>query len=103
MWARHSPRFDDPRCHPLGVKAEPQRVDRRLEQVRRGAFSQQLERSVGGDQAPVAVDDQGRVGLVAGEHPVDRLAHRAHLRVGELVLAIGWGEAGRQQQRVSLP
>ena len=94
---------DDPRRHPLGVQAQPQRVHRRLEQVLGGAAGEQLQRPVAGDQAPVAVDDEGGVGVVAGEHPVDRLAHRAHLGVGEVVLGVGGGVAGGEQQRVSLP
>ena len=59
-------------------------------------------RTVGGDHAPVAVDGERRVGLVAGQQPVERLADGVHHRLVERAAAVDRRVAGREQQLVAL-
>jgi hypothetical protein len=84
------------------MQRQAQDVHRRVEQVRRDAGGQQPDRAVGRDHAPVAVDDERGVGLVAGEHAVERLADGAHLGRLEVALAVGGRVAGGEQQAVAL-
>ena len=59
-------------------------------------------RGVRRDHAPVAVDDERRIGLVAAQDLVDRLADRAQLGRAELALSERRRVAGGQQQPVAL-
>ena len=93
---------DDPRRHALGVEAEAQDVDGRLEEVVRRAADEQRDGAVGGDEPPVAVDDHGRTRLVTAQDPVDRLADRPHLRLVEVALRVGGREAGGEEERVAV-
>jgi len=93
-------RAESPRVHP-----EPQHVDRRREQRRVDvdAVGQHRHRRVGGDEVPVAVDDDRRVGLVAAEDQVERLTHRRELGGVQRALRKRRGVARGQQQLVALP
>ena len=92
----------DPRREPLGVQAQPHDVHGRLEQVRGHAVGEEADGAVGGHEPPVAIDDERRVGLVAAEDPVERVAHGPHLRLVEPALRERGRVAGREQQRVAL-
>jgi hypothetical protein len=92
----------DPRRHALRVEAQAQDVDRLLEQVPGDAGREQRDRRVACDEAPVTVDHDGRERLVRTQEALERLAHRAHLRLVEVALAVGRRVAGREQQRVAL-
>src|ERR687885_3000 len=48
------------------------------------AGDQERDGAVLGDEPPVAVDDDRRVGLVPAQHAVDRVADRAHLGLVEV-------------------
>jgi hypothetical protein len=62
-----------------------------------------LERAVGGNQLPVAVDGEGWIGLVAPQHQFDGAPGRAQLRILQLAFRENRGEAGRDQQHVAIP
>jgi hypothetical protein len=93
---------DDPRCEALGVERETQRVDRRLEQLRRDARGQQRDGAVGGQEVPGAVDDDRRIRLVGGEHPLQRGADRPELGLTQLALRVHGRVARGKQQPVAL-
>ena len=76
----------DPRGQAVRVQAEPEHVDRRLEQVRGRAGHQHRHQRVVRHQVPVAVDRQRREGLMALEHQVDRPPRRRQGRVVERAL-----------------
>ena len=84
----------DARRHPSGMQAQPQDVDRRLQQ--RGRSPRSAARCVvGRDQLPPAVDDHGRVRLVGIQHALDRLVHGLHRRIGQPVGGIRGRVAAR--------
>jgi hypothetical protein len=91
----------NPRRHSVRVKRHPQHVDRGREQLRRDALGEQRDAAVAGDHLPFPVDDRGGIGLVAGQHLVERRPHRLHLGIVEPVLHVHRGVAGRQHQPVS--
>ena len=93
----------DPRRHALGMQAQAQRVDGRLQQVRGGAGRDQPDAGVAVDELPAAIDRDRRRGLVGGEQATDDLADLAHLGILERRLGIGGRVAGGQQQLVALP
>ncbi|AQA20851.1 glu/Leu/Phe/Val dehydrogenase, dimerization domain protein [Rhodococcus sp. MTM3W5.2] len=95
--------IDDPRCHALRVQAQSQHVHGRFEQVERASLGEHRDRGVAVDHVPVPVDDDGRGGQVRTEDRRDRVGHRGHRHVGELVLGVRRGIAACQQQRVPLP
>ncbi len=66
------------------------------------ARKQRRHRGVVRDQRPVAVDRDRRIGLVALEHEIDRLARRLQRRIAERALREHRREAGRHQQHVAL-
>ena len=80
---------DDPRSHAFGVEAQPQDVDRRLEQLGRNASGQERYGAVGGDHPPVTIHDEGRIWLVAARDALEHLAYRPHLGRIEVVLCVG--------------
>jgi len=92
----------DARRHAFGVQAQAQHVDRRLQQLGRGAFHQQRHQRVVRDQVPVAVHCQRRKGLVAFQYQVDGAARGGHRGVVERALPVHRREAGGHQQRVAL-
>jgi len=92
----------DARRHALGVQAQAQHVDGRLQQLGRAAFHEQRHQRVVRHQVPVAVHGQRGEGLVALQHQVDGAARRGHRRVVERALAVHGREAGGHQQRVAL-
>ena len=86
---------------PVRVQAEPQDIDRRLEQLWRHAGQQRRYDTVGGDQRPVAVDRQRGERFVPGQHPVDRRSRHSQRGVIEIALGVGRSESRREQHRVS--
>jgi hypothetical protein len=58
--------------------------------------------SVRGDDVPMAIDDERRVGLVRGQEPLERLADGRHLARPERALAEDGREAGREEEAVPL-
>jgi len=92
----------DARCHAVGVQAQPEHVDGRLQQFGRGAFHQQRHQRVVRDQVPVAVHGQRGKGLVSLQHQVDGAARGGHGRVVEGALPVHRREARRHQQRIAL-
>ena len=93
---------DDPRRHPLGVQRHAHDVDRRLQQLGGHALGEQRDRAVGGDHLPPAIDHRRRVGLVAAQHELERLAHGSHVGIVERPLAVERGVAGGEQQLVAV-
>src|SRR5262245_5693653 len=91
---------EDPRGHSLRMQAEPKHIHRRLQEVLRDAADEHCERAVAGDEAPVAIDDERRVRVMAPEHLVDRIAHGAELRRIERALREPRREARGEQQCV---
>jgi hypothetical protein len=84
------------------MQAQPENVHRRLEQVRRGSFDKRRKRTVGRDEIPVPIDDEGRKWPVSVEHVLDRVAHGTHLRGVELMLPVGRRVTCGQEQVVAL-
>ena len=80
------------------VEADAHHVDRGREKRRIDVDDpgQRIHRRVGGDQVPRPVDGNGRVGLMAAEDHVERVAHRPKLGVLERTLGKGWGVARRE-------
>ena len=72
------------------------------EQVRRDAGGEERDAGVDPGEVPPAVDDHGRVRLVALEDAVERLTHRRHLRRVDRALGVGGGEAGGEQELVAV-
>ena len=71
----------------LGVQRGPQHVERRARQRRGQVGEEALHGPVGGEHVPADVHRHGGVGLVAGEHGVDRGPGRP--QVGEGALRVG--------------
>ena len=96
---------DDQRAHPPRMQAEPQDVHRRLEQgwVDVGPGRGLRHRRVRGDVVPGTVEDECGIGLVRGEDPVERLADRLELGVGERPLGKCRGVARGEQEMVAIP
>ena len=95
---------DHQRPQPARVEADAHHVDRRLEQ-RRIDVDDPVSAyigGVGGDQVPDAVDGDRRVGLMAAEDHVERLAHRLQLGVVERALGKGGGVACGEQEPILL-
>ncbi|SFM08403.1 CubicO group peptidase, beta-lactamase class C family [Variovorax sp. OV329] len=92
----------DTRRQALGMQAQSQYVDGRLEQFRFGTGHEQRHHCVGGHQVPVAVHRQGRKGLVPLEHQVHRLPRRRHGRIVQRALAVHGRIAGGHQQGIAL-
>jgi hypothetical protein len=92
----------DPGRHPVGMEADPQDVDRRLEEIGSDAVGEQADGGVRGEHLPRAVDHDGRIRLVRAQDLRDRLAHRLHLRILEVVLLEPRREPGGQQHAVAL-
>ena len=84
------------------MEAQAQHVDGRAQQGWIGAADKAADGGVGGNQRPVAVDGQRRVGLVAREHEVHRLARGLQRRVLQLALGEHGGKARGDQQHVAL-
>jgi hypothetical protein len=84
------------------VQRDPERVRRRREEFRRDTTGDIGDATVRGDDGPVAVDDDCRIGLVRGQEPFERLPDGLHLALVERALAEDRGEAGRQEQVVAL-
>jgi hypothetical protein len=66
----------DPR-QALGVRGQPQHVDRRRQQPGIDAVPQQVGGGVGCDEVPAGVDHDRRVRVVGGEQRVERRLQRA--------------------------
>jgi hypothetical protein len=92
----------DARREPFRVQAQPQHIHRRLQQRRIGRAKQRRHSRVVRDQRPVTVDRNRRVGLVALEHELDRLARRLQGGIAERALGKHRREAGRHQQHIAL-
>jgi len=86
----------------LRVQAEAQDVDRRLEQVRCRAGDQHPDARVRRDHAPMAVDDDRGIRLVAGQHPIERDADRLELGLVQPALPVRRRVARREQQLVAV-
>ncbi len=92
----------DARGDAVRVQREPDRVHRRLEQLRRDPVGEDGDRAVAGQQAPLAVDGDRGVGLVAGQHEVDGVADRRERGILQVELAVARREAAGEQQLVAL-
>jgi len=66
------------------------------------ALDENTERTVGGDEAPVAVDDERWIGLVSAQDLIDRLSHRSQLGCVELPLREG-GACSASSTRLRAP
>ena len=84
------------------MNAEPEHVDRGLEQLGVDPVPEERRRPIGLDQVPETVDDQRRVRLVRLQQPAQRLAQRPHDLAVEGLLEVGRSEAAGEQQAVAL-
>jgi len=84
------------------MQAEPQHVQWWPQQRRIGEREQRGDRRIVGYQRPVAIDRNRRIGLVALEHEIDRLAGGLHGRIGEGALRKYRRITCRNEQHVSL-
>jgi hypothetical protein len=92
----------DARREPLRMQGKAQHIDGRLQQRRVGAREQRHHGAIMRHQRPVTVDRERRIGLVAGQHQVDRLARRLQRRIVEGALGKDRRIAGRDQQHIAL-
>jgi len=67
------------RPEPIRVEGHPQRVDRRYEQVVGNILEQNAGAFVARDHVPSAVDDEGGIGLVALEQPLNGVPDVSHV------------------------
>jgi hypothetical protein len=93
----------DSRRHAFRMEGQPQRVDRRFQQVRRRAFGQQHDSGVGVDEIPLGVHDDCRVRLMPVEQRAQRVHHGGQRRCAEIVLRVSGRVATCEQQRVAFP
>ncbi len=84
------------------MQAEPQDIDRRLQQGRVGTGHQGSDRAVRGHHGPVAINREGRVRFMPLEYKVDGLARAQERGVGQLPLAKYRSVSGCHQQHVAL-
>ena len=91
-----------PSREPVRVQREPEHVRPRPQQVLRHALHEHGHAPVPGQHVPASVDDHRRVGLVRGQHDLDRGPHGRHVIVVEAALPVGGGVPGCQQQGVAL-
>jgi hypothetical protein len=84
------------------VQADAKDVYRRLEQLRRDPGQERRKGAVGGDEPPVAVDREGGVGLVPGQHQLDRAPRRLECGVVQRPFGVERGEPGGGQERVAV-
>lgn len=91
----------DPGREPVGVQAQSVDVDRRAEQRRVHPFQQRPDGPVGEDDVPPPVQHDRRVGLVAGEQVLQRLASGPGLLAVEVAVGVRRGVAGGQHQGVA--
>lgn len=92
------PEVDDARRQPVGVQAQPDDVDRRLQQVRRTAGEQRGDGVVGVHQVPVPVEEDGRVGRVRIEQGTEGGQHAR----GVSRAVVSRGETARHEEGVAL-
>jgi hypothetical protein len=90
-----------PRCKALRMQGDPEHVPRRRQQFGRDTPGDVGDASVRGDDVPMAIDDERRVGVVRGQEPLECLADRRHLARLERALAEDGREAGREEEAVS--
>jgi hypothetical protein len=93
---------EDSRGQPFRMQADAEDVDRRLEEMLGDAVEKHLDSTIGGDEAPMTVEDERRVGLVRAQHLVDRVSDRPHLRSVEVVLRVRRRVAGGEEQIVPI-
>ena len=74
---------DDPRRHAVGMQATRMTLTGGASSSGATPSVSRAMPRVGRDHLPPAVDDRGRVGLVAAQHELERLAHRGHVGVVE--------------------
>ncbi len=91
---------DAPR-KPRRMDAQAQHVDRRLHEGRIHLADQRYERIVRGDQRPVPVDGERRIGIVAAQNEIHRLAHARKRRIVERAFRIDRREARRHKHDVA--
>ena len=92
----------DPRRHPVGVQATRMTLAGGASSSGATPSVSSAMRAVRGDHLPPAIDHRRRVRLVAAQHELERLAHRAHVGVVERPLAVERGVAGREQELVAI-
>ena len=84
------------------MQAQPQHVDGRAQQQRIDAVEEARDGAVRRHHVPMAVDRQRRIGLVSGQHQIDRLARGIERRVGERPLRKHRRKTRGDQQNVAL-
>ena len=70
----------DPRSQPGRMKGQAQRVDGRDEEFRRNAGEKHSGTRVACNNVPLAVDHEGRIGIMAGEQPLNGIPDVSHVR-----------------------
>jgi hypothetical protein len=93
---------EDSRGQPFRMQADAEDVDRRLEEMLGDAVEKHLDSTIGGDEAPMTVEDERGVGLVRAQHLLDRVSDRPHLGSVEVVLRVRRRVAGGEEQIVPI-
>jgi hypothetical protein len=94
-------KIPDASAQAVGMQAEPEYVDRRLAELGIGPRHEPGCRLVGGDERPVPVDGESRVGVLCAKDEVDGGARDAERGIVERALAVHRRIPGRHQQRVA--
>jgi hypothetical protein len=89
-------------CEAFWMQAEAQHVDRRLQKVSCNAGEQRGDEAIGGNERPVAVNDERRVGLDADKHLLHGALCSAQGWVFERPLRISGGKACSEKEAVAL-
>jgi hypothetical protein len=86
---------------PVRMQREAQHVDRRLEQFRRGALGEHVERGIRGEQLAVGPHDDRGVGQVPVQDALQRGPHRTQFGGVQIRFGEDRGETGGQQQPIA--
>lgn len=93
----------DERSEPVRMQRQAQHIHRRPQQLRVGDEAEQPgHRAIGGEQRPVPVDRERRIGLVPPEDEVDRALRRLQRGVFQRTRQIDRRIARGEQQRIAL-
>ena len=84
------------------MQRQPQDIDRWLQQGRIDAGDEPHDGGVGGDEVPLPVDRQRRIGLVTLDDALDRPTGGSETGIVQLSLAVDRGEARGDQHPVLL-
>ena len=94
--------IDDARREPLRMQRQPHRIQRRFQEIGGDPFVQFRQRAIARDDAPLPVEREGGVGLLALQHEIDRAAGGRQCGIGQRPFRENRCIARRHQEHVAL-